>query len=71
MTAPEMMPRYYDVAQCPRCHGTAETPIGEPCPRCEGFGGVEICLASRPGQRYSHDAKACSHYGNVGRSQED
>jgi RecJ-like exonuclease len=60
--------RFYDVAECPRCHGTAETPTHHPCPRCEAFGYVEICLAERPGQRYEHDQRVCSHYRNVGRS---
>lgn len=56
----------YDIAQCPACHGTAETPTGEICPRCEGFGNVEICRADRLGQRETHDMRMCSHYRNVG-----
>ncbi len=57
---------WYDTAKCPACHGTAETPAHDPCPRCEGFGAVEICLATRLGQYHPHDARLCSHYGPVG-----
>lgn len=57
---------WYDTAQCPACHGTAETRAHEPCPRCEGFGQVEICLASRPGQREAHDLRLCSHHKAAG-----
>jgi len=60
--------RYYEVMACPNCHGTSEAPNCTPCIRCEGFGGVEQCLATQPGQRYEHDRRACSHYGNVGAS---
>jgi DnaJ-class molecular chaperone len=52
-------------ATCPACHGTSETPAHNPCPRCEGFGEIDVCWATKWGQRELHDLRKCSHYGHA------
>jgi DnaJ-class molecular chaperone len=53
--------KWYDVAKCPACQGLGERPNHEQCPRCQGSGEIELCLATRPGQREAHDLRQCSH----------